>query len=64
MLHIKENAKLIDLSKGVQEDIYGESDGEEQKNVLHAIRSYYGALINYLLTNLKRMKSTVYKLCM
>ena len=50
--HIKENAKLIDLSKGVQEDIYGESDGEEQKNVLHAIRSYYGVLVNYLLSNL------------
>tara|TARA_B100001123_G_scaffold436004_1_gene565542 strand:+ start:351 stop:1382 length:1032 start_codon:yes stop_codon:yes gene_type:complete len=50
--HIKENAKLIDLSSGVQKDIYEET--EEQSNVLHAIRSYYGVLINYLLTNLTR----------
>jgi len=49
--HAKENAKLIDLSQGVMDDIYGESN--EQKNVLHAIRSYYGVLINYLLTNLQ-----------
>ena len=49
--YTKENAQLIDLSKGVKDDIYGES--EDQKNVLHAIRSYYGVLINYLLTNLK-----------
>ena len=49
--HIKENAQLIDLSTGVQDDLYGEST--EQKNVLHAIRSYYGVLINYLLTNLQ-----------
>ena len=48
--YAKENAQLVDLAKGVQDDIYGESD--EQKNVLHAIRSYYGVLINYLLTNL------------
>ena len=50
--HIKENAQLIDLSKGVIDDIYGDS-GSDQKNVLHAIRSYYGVLINYLLTNLQ-----------
>ena len=48
--YIKENARLIDLSKGVQKDIYEEDDAES--NVLHAIRSYYGVLINYLLTNL------------
>ncbi len=51
--NIKESATLIDLSKGVQDDIYGDGTGEEQKNVLHAIRSYYGVLINYLLTNLQ-----------
>ena len=49
--HIKENSQLVDLSKGVQKDIYEEAD--EQSNVLHAIRSYYGVLVNYLLTNLQ-----------
>ena len=49
--YIKENARLIDLSSGIKKDIYDEGE-EEQANVLHAIRSYYGVLINYLLTNL------------
>lgn len=48
--HMKENSRLIDLNEGVMKDIYEESS--EQSNVLHAIRSYYGVLINYLLTNL------------
>ena len=50
--HMKEQSQLIDLSEGVMKDIYEES--EEQTNVLHAIRSYYGVLVNYLLTNLTR----------
>tara|TARA_Y100000310_G_C20655988_1_gene801987 strand:+ start:452 stop:1465 length:1014 start_codon:yes stop_codon:yes gene_type:complete len=48
---IKETSNQLDLTKGVTQDIYGE--GSEEYNVMHAIRSYYGALINYLLTNLK-----------
>tara|TARA_Y100000593_G_scaffold47852_1_gene90513 strand:- start:202 stop:1230 length:1029 start_codon:yes stop_codon:yes gene_type:complete len=48
---VKENSNLLDLTKGKIQDIYQE-EGEEY-NVIHAIRSYYGALINYLLTNLK-----------
>jgi len=48
--HMKENSRLIDLNEGIMKDIYEESS--EQSNVLHAIRSYYGVLINYLLTNL------------
>ena len=49
--NIKESSDTLDLSKGVYQDIYEE--GTEEANVLIAIRSYYGALINYLLTNLK-----------
>ena len=49
--NIKESSNQLDLSKGVLQDIYAE--GTDEYNVLHAIRSYYGALINYLLTNLK-----------
>ena len=49
--YIKESSKTLDLSKGVYQDIYDE--GTDEANVLIAIRSYYGALINYLLTNLK-----------
>ena len=41
----------MDLTKGKVYDIYEEES--EESNVLHAIRSYYGALINYLLVNLK-----------
>ena len=47
----KESSNNLNLSKGVEADIYGE--GSDEANVLHAIRSYYGALVNYLLTNLK-----------
>ena len=35
----------------VMQDIYGEST--EEFTVMHALRSYYGALVNYLLVNLK-----------
>jgi hypothetical protein len=49
--NIKESSNLLDLSSGKVYDIYGEESDEA--NVLHATRSYYGALINYLLTNLK-----------
>ena len=49
--NIKETSNLLDLSSGKVYDIYEENSDES--NVLHAIRSYYGALINYLLTNLK-----------
>ena len=49
--NIKESSNTLDLSKGVYQDIYEE--GTDEANVLIAIRSYYGALINYLLTNLK-----------
>ena len=49
--NIKESSSQLDLSKGVMQDIYAE--GTDEYNVLYAIRSYYGALINYLLTNLK-----------
>ena len=50
--HIKENSGLMDLKKGIEDDIYGE-ESNDQSNVLHAIRSYYGVLVNYLLTNLQ-----------
>ncbi len=49
--NIKETSKTLDLSSGTYSDIYEE--GTEEANVLIAIRSYYGALVNYLLTNLK-----------
>ena len=49
--YIKESSNTLDLSKGVYQDIYEE--GTDEANVLIAIRSYYGALINYLLTNLR-----------
>ncbi len=49
--NIKESSNTLDLSKGVYQDIYEE--GTDEANVLIAIRSYYGALINYLLTNLR-----------
>ena len=49
--NIKESSDTLDLSKGVYQDIYEE--GTDEANVLIAIRSYYGALVNYLLTNLK-----------
>ena len=49
--NIKESSDTLNLSKGVYQDIYEE--GTDEANVLIAIRSYYAALINYLLTNLK-----------
>ena len=49
--YIKESSNTLDLSKSVYQDIYEE--GTDEANVLIAIRSYYAALINYLLTNLK-----------
>jgi cell division ATPase FtsA len=49
--NIKESSTQLDLTKGVMQDIYGEST--EEFAVMHALRSYYGALINYLLVNLK-----------
>ena len=49
--NIKESSDTLNLSKGVYQDIYEE--GTDEANVLIAIRSYYGALVNYLLTNLK-----------
>ena len=49
--NIKESSNTLDLSKGIYQDIYEE--GTDEANVLIAIRSYYGALINYLLTNLR-----------
>ena len=49
--NIKESSNLLDLTKGKVFDIYEEES--EDANVIHAIRSYYGALITYLLTNLK-----------
>ena len=49
--YIKESSNTLDLSKSIYQDIYEE--GTDEANVLIAIRSYYGALINYLLTNLR-----------
>ena len=47
----KENSSTLDLSKSQISNIYEEDSSEA--NVLIALRSYYGALVNYLLTNLK-----------
>ena len=49
--NIKESSDTLDLSAANYQNIYDEDTDEA--NVLIAIRSYYGALINYLLTNLK-----------
>jgi cell division ATPase FtsA len=46
----KEESNLLDLTAGGIKDIYQE--GSDEYNILNAIRSYYGALVNYLLTNL------------
>ena len=48
---VKENSNQLDLTKSKMQDIYDE--GTTEQNIVNAIRSYYGALINYLLTNLK-----------
>ena len=47
---VKENSNQLDLTKSAINDIYQE--GSEEYNIINAIRSYYGALVNYLLTNL------------
>ena len=47
---VKENSSQLDLTKSAINDIYQE--GSEEYNIINAIRSYYGALVNYLLTNL------------
>ena len=51
VISVKENSSQLDLTKNVISDIYQE--GTDEHNVINAIRSYYGALINYLLINLK-----------
>jgi hypothetical protein len=47
---VKESSNNLDLTKSAINDIYQE--GSEEYNIINAIRSYYGALVNYLLTNL------------
>ena len=51
VISIKESSKNLDLTKSAINDIYNE--GSDEYNIINAIRSYYGALVNYLLTNLK-----------
>ena len=50
VIAIKENSQNLDLTKSAINDIYQE--GSDEYNIINAIRSYYGALINYLITNL------------
>ena len=50
VIAIKESSNNLDLTKSAINDIYQE--GSDEYNVINAIRSYYGALVNYLLTNL------------
>ena len=47
---VKESSDQLDLTKSAINDIYQE--GSDEYNIINAIRSYYGALVNYLLTNL------------
>ena len=48
---IKENSSQFRFNKkSAINDIYQE--GSDEYNIINAIRSYYGALVNYLLTNL------------
>ena len=47
---VKESSDQLDLTKSAINDIYNE--GCDEYNIINAIRSYYGALVNYLLTNL------------
>ena len=47
---VKESSNNLDLTKSAINDIYQE--GIVEYNIINAIRSYYGALVNYLLTNL------------
>jgi hypothetical protein len=49
--NIKESSNLLDLTTGRVYDVYDE--GSDEANILHAIRSYYGALIQYILANIK-----------
>ena len=51
VIAVKENSNQLDLTKSAINDIYQE--GSDEYNIINAIRSYYGALVNYLLTNLK-----------
>ena len=48
---MRKSISRSNLNKSKINDIYEE--GTEESNVLIAIRSYYGALVNYLLTNLR-----------
>ena len=50
VIAIKENSSNLDLTKSAINDIYQE--GSDEYNIINAIRSYYGALVNYLLINL------------
>ena len=50
VIAVKENSSNLDLTKSAINDIYQE--GSDEYNIINAIRSYYGALVNYLLTNL------------
>ena len=50
VIAVKENSSQLDLTKSAMTDIYAE--GTDEQNIVNAIRSYYGALVNYLLTNL------------
>ena len=50
VISIKESSSNLDLTKSAINDIYQE--GSDEYNIINAIRSYYGALVNYLLTNL------------
>ena len=50
VIAVKENSDKLDLTKSTVGDIYQE--GSDEYNIINAIRSYYGALVNYLLTNL------------
>ena len=50
VISIKENSQNLDLTKSSINDIYQE--GSDEYNIINAIRSYYVALINYLMTNL------------
>ena len=49
VISVKENSNNLDLTKSAINDIYQE--GSDEYNIINAIRSYYGALVNYLLTN-------------
>lgn len=50
--NIKESSNLLDLTNSSISDIYQEESDEY--GVIHAIRAYYGSLINYLFVNLMR----------